>query len=63
MQDIQYLREDEVDIDENDDMEDFGADFSDEDGDDDEGDSEEGSSSGENESMRLDIINSHAHLP
>ena len=43
MQDIQYLREDEVDIDENDDMEDFGADFSDGDG---EGDSEEGSSSG-----------------
>ena len=46
VQDIQYLREDEVDIDENDDMEDFGVDFSDDDG---EEDSERGSSSGENE--------------
>jgi hypothetical protein len=43
-QEIEYLREDEVDIDEGEDndMEDFGADFSD--GDDDDGSSEAGTS-------------------
>lgn len=49
-----------MDIDENDDMEDFGADFSDEEGDDGEGDSEEGSSSGENESMPPCQVNAHS---
>lgn len=52
-----------MDIDENDDMEDFGADFSDEEGDDDEGDSEEGSSSGEHESMPPGSVNAHSTEP